>query len=186
MATNPGMMGLDTAQTAGQAQAQDPDEELFVRLTSALRQHVFGKGEQGIVEGLKAADDLGRVMGEMVFAMVREAAKQAQESGQELVWDVLIGVATEVIDDITELLAAHGMEVTDQQREYALLYAQQLYVESSDPSPEERDVAKQQLGEFKESGELDQGVAYIQQRGTEAGVDPFGVNTAKPGIMGEQ
>ena len=39
---------------------------------------------------------------------------------------------------------------------------------------------------FAYRGELDQGIAYIQQRGTEAGVDPFGVNTAKPGIMGEQ
>lgn len=182
----PGMM-LDTAQTARQPQAQDPDEELFVMLVSGLRQHIFGPGEKGIIETLSQADDMGRVLGEVTFSLVREAAHQAEQNGKELVWDVLIGVATEVIDDITELMAAHGVEITDKDREYALLYAQQVYVETSNPSTEDRQAAQQQLGEFQQTGELDQAVSYVQQRGTEAGADPFGVDQmGGPGMMQEQ
>lgn len=181
------MMGLDTAQTARQPQAADPDEELFVMMVSALRTHIFGKGEQGIVKTMTEADDPGRVLGEIAFSLVREAAHQAEEAGKELSWDVLIGVATEVIDDITELMAAHGMELGDKEREYALLYAQQLYVDSSDPAPEERQAAQQQLGELQQSGEVDQAVSYVQQRGMEAGVDPFGVSQMQGGgMMGEE
>lgn len=177
---------LDNAQTARQAQAADPDEEMFAMMVSGLREHIFGKGEQGILEAMTNADDPGRVMGEITFALVREAAHQAEEAGQELVWDVLIGVATEVIDDITEMVSAHGMEITDKHREFALLYAQQLYVEQQQPSKEERQAAQQELAMQKESGEVDQAVQYIQQRGTEEGVDPFGVNAARPGMMGEE
>lgn len=177
---------LDTAQTARQPQANDPDEEMFVMMVAGLRKHIFGPGEQGIVKTMTEADDPGRVMGEITFSLVREAAHQAEEAGKELVWDVLIGVATEVIDDITELMEASGMEITDKDREYALLYAQQLYVDSSEPTPEDREAAKQQLSEFQQSGEVDQTVSYIQQRGTEAGVDPFGVESMGGGQMMQQ
>lgn len=187
MAMRPGMMGeLDTAQTAAQPQAQDPDEEMFVVMTAGMRQHIFGKGEAGIVKRMQEADDPGRVMGEIVFALLREVGHQAEEQGKELVWDVLIGVATEMIDDITELMSAHGMDLTDQQREYALLYAQQLYVETYQPSTDERAAAQQQLGQFQQSGEFDQAVSYIQQRGMEAGVDPFGVEQMPGGMMQEE
>lgn len=181
------MMGLDDAQSARQPQAVAQDEDTFVMLSAGLRNYVYGPGEKGIVEGLMQADDRGRVMGEMVFALVQEAAKQAEDAGRELDMDILMGVATELIDDITELLAAHGTELTDKEREYALLYAQQLYVESYNPAPEEREAAKAQLAEFYKDGSVHQTAAYVQKRGTEEGVDPFGVNSMgqRPGIMGQ-
>lgn len=184
MAMNPRM--LDTAATAAQPQAQDPDEEMFVVLSSGLRTYVFGKGEQGIVERMQGADDPGRVLGELVFALIREAVHQGEGEGREFSWDVLIGVATEVIDDITELMEAHGMELSDQMREYALLYAQQLYVDTYQPSQEERQAAQQQLAGFQQSGEFDTAVSYVQQRGMEAGADPFGVQSMPGGMMQEE
>lgn len=178
---------MDTPQTAAQPQEQDPGEELFVRLTAGLRKHIFTKGEQGIVARMQDADDKGRVMGEIVFALVREAAKQAESAGQPADYDTLIAVATEVIDDLTELLSAHGMEITDKDREFALLYAQQLYVETGEHSPEEKQAAQQQLAEFKQGGQFDQTVSYVQQRGMEAGADPFGVEQMdqQPQMMGK-
>lgn len=190
MAMKPAMMGqLDTAQTATQPQSQDPSAEVFATMTAGLREHVFGKGEQGIVEAMKSADDPGRVMGEIVFALVQEAAHQAEEQGAEMTMDILLGVATELIDDITELMDAYGMKLDDKQREYALLYAQQLYVDSSNPSPDERRAAQQDLAGMQQDGSLDTAVSYVQQRGTEAGVDPFGVNQMgeeRPGMMGRK
>lgn len=181
--------GLDTAETAAQPQAGDPDTETFETMVAGLRDHVFGKGEEPIVKRMQEADDPGRVMGEIVFALVSEAAKQAEQAGRELDMDILMGVATELIDDLTELMAAHGVELTDKQREYALLVAQQLHVESSEPSDDDRNIAKQQLAEFKQGGEMDSAVQYVQQRGAEEGADPFGVGemqSARPGMMGKE
>lgn len=190
MAMKPTMMGqLDTAQTAAQPQAADPDAEVFATLTAGLREHVYGKGEQGIVEAMKAADDPGRVMGELVFALVQEAAHQAEAQGAQLTMDILMGVATELIDDITELMEAYGMPLDDKAREYALLYAQQLYVDNSNPSADERRAAQQDLSVMQQDGSLDTAVSYVQQRGTEAGVDPFGVEQMgeePPGMMGRK
>lgn len=185
-------MALDTPQTAKQPQV-DPQDDLFGKFVSALRNHVFGKGEGGIMRALEQAppEDIGRVIGEMVFTMVQEVAHQAEGKGMELEYDMLIGVATEVIDDITELAEASGLDVNDEQREYALLYAQQLYVESSQPSEDEREAAKQDLALLKKDGAVDEATEYVQMRGTQAGADPFGVSEmdekpARPGLMGEQ
>lgn len=191
---NVGGQQLDTAETANKPQADDQDGATFTAMVAGLRAHIFGKGEQGIVEQLSQAqgEELGRVMGEITFALVQEAAHQAEQSGRELSMDILMGVATEVIDDLTDLIDAHGIEVTDKDREYALLYAQQLYQQTLNPSDEEQAAAKQQLAQFKQGGELDTATKYVQQRGMEAGVDPFDVahmtpeGEGKPGMMGKQ
>lgn len=175
---------LDTAATARGAQQVDPDAVTFTTMVAGLREHVFGKGEQAIVQRMQQADDPGRVLGEIVFALVHEAAMQAEKSGREISMDILMGVATELIDDVTELLAAHGMQLSPKAREYALLVAQQLYVENSNPDQNERDAAKQALSGLQQDGSVNMAVQYVQQRGTEAGADPFGVQQMRPDMMG--
>lgn len=185
---------LDTAATANKPQAEDQDGATFTAMVAGLRGHIFGKGEQGIVEQLTKAqgDEIGRVMGEITFALVQEAAHQAESAGRELSMDILLGVATEVIDDLSELMDAHGVTITDKDREYALLYAQQLYQQSLDPSEEEQAAAKQQLAALKQDGSVDTATKYVQQRGMEAGVDPFDVahmtpeGEGRPGMMGRK
>lgn len=176
---------LDTAATANKPQAGDPDSVTYATMVAGLREHVFGKGEQGIMSALQGVDpkDIGRVLGEVVFALVQEAAKQAQQAGRELDMDILLGVATELIDDITELLDAHGIKLSQQDREYALLYAQQLYVQSYNPTDDDRNAARQQLAQYKQDGSVDTAVKYVQQRGMENGTDPFGVQQMQPGLM---
>lgn len=178
---------MDTPESAAQPQVQGgaSEEDTFVMMVSGLRSHIFGKGEQGIVEQMAQADEIGRVMGEITFALVQEAAHQAEENGRELSMDILMGVATEVIDDLAELAIASGMEVQDKDREYALLFAQQLYVDNSNPSDDERNIAKQSLAAMKEDGSVDTATKYVQQRGAEEGVDPFDVEHMgdKPSMM---
>lgn len=179
---------MDTPKTANQPQVQGASEEdTFVMMVSGLRSHIFGPAESGIVEQLSQAPEgeIGRVMGEITFALVQEAAHQAEENGRELTMDILMGVATEVIDDLAELADAYGMPVQDKDREYALLFAQQLYVDNSNPSDDERNAAKQTLAQMKQDGSVDTATKYVQQRGAEEGVDPFGVGqmTDKPGMM---
>lgn len=183
---DPAAQPMDTAMTARQPQQVDPNDEAFATAVAGLREYIFGAGEAGIVQALSGADDIGRVMGEITYSLVSEAGHQAEEAGAAMVWDVLIGVATEVIDDLSELAMANDIEVTAKDQEYALLYAQQLYVESSDPSNEERQDAQMQLAEFQQSGELDEAVSYVQQRGAEEGADPFGVQSMGGGMMEDE
>jgi hypothetical protein len=181
--------GLDTAATAGAPQASNQDADTFATMVAGLRKYVFGPGEQGIVQGLMKADDKGRVLGEMVFSLVQEAAKQAKTSGRELDMDILMGVATELIDDITELLSAQGITIQQKEREYALLYAQQLYVQSYNPTDDDRNAAKAQLAQYQQSGDVNTAVKYVQQRGAEEGTDPFGVGGMPGGqaaMMGKE
>ena len=177
---------LDTAATAGQPQVGggNPDDVTFVTMVAGLRKHIYGKGEQGIVDLLSKTDpkDIGRVLGEVTFALVREAAKQASQAGRELGMDILMGVATEVIDDIVELMDAHGVQISDNDKQFALLYAQNLYQQMiGKPSPDEQNAAKQTLAQAKQDGTLNTAVSYVQQKGMEAGVDPFGVHQMKGG-----
>ena len=166
---------LDTAQTANQPQAMDQDADTVMSVVNALRNHIFGKGEKGISEQMQQADDLGRVMGEITYVLVSSASEQVHAQGRDMDYDMLMGVATEAIDDLADLAEALGLPIDDPTKEYALLYAQQLYVEQQQPSEEEREIARMSLEAQRESGEVDRATSYIQMRGTEAGSDPFGV-----------
>lgn len=178
-----GMMGLDDARSARQPQQADPDADTFVTIVAGLREHVFGKGEAGIVRAIQQADDRGRVLGEVVFALMQEAATQAEQAGRELDMNILMGAATELIDDISELMLAYDIDLTDKERESALLYANQLYMDTYQPSPEDQQIAKQQLAQFYQEGAVHQTAAYVQKRGMESGADPFGVSGG--GMMGQ-
>ena len=191
-------MALDDAQSAKKPQAVDEQDDLFGKFVSTLRNHIFGKGEGGILRALQEAppENVGQTIGEMVFTMVQEVAHQAEAKGAQPEYDMLIGVATEAIDDIVELAEASGLDVPDEQREFALLYAQQLYVENQNPTDDEREAAKQDLAMLKQDGDVDEATKYVQQRGMEAGADPFDVagmdggggeeKPQRPGLMGEQ
>lgn len=181
---------LDTADTANKPQAGDPDNETFETMLAGLREHLFGKGEQGVVQRMTESQDPAKTLGEIVFVMVKEAADQAGQAGRDIDMDILMGVATELIDDISELMEAAGTPIDEKARGDALLYAQQFYVESADLSEDDINAAKQSLASMHEGGEVDEAVSYIQQRGTEEGVDPFGVEEqtppARPAMMGRK
>lgn len=167
---------LDTQATARGAQTSDPQEEYFATLVAGLRNHIFGKGEGGIVRQLSQAEDVGRVLGELTFALVSEGVHQLEAKGvREIEYDMVIGVATEVIDDIAELMEAQGKPIDQQTREYGLLFAQQLYIDNQRPSDDQRKAASQDLAMLKQDGAVDTAVKYVQQTGAENGTDPFDV-----------
>ena len=183
---------LDTAETAGQAQVPtDQETAVFEQMVAGLRDHVFGKGEKGIVERLGASntqEELTRSLGQTVFILVQEAAHQAEQAGVELDMDMLMGAATQLIDDIGDLMEANGKPIPEDVRGDALLFAQQLYVESSNPTDEDREAAKMDLAEQRTSGQLDEAVSFVQQRGAENGADPFDVGNMpkRPAMMGQE
>lgn len=167
---------LDTAATAKGPQTKDPQEEYFATLVAGLRNHIFGRGEGGIVRQLAQAEDVGRVLGELTYALVSEGVHQLEAKGvREIEYDMVMGVATEVIDDISELMEAQGKPIDQQIREYALLFAQQLYIDNQKPSDDQRKAASQDLALLKQGGDVDTAVKYVQQTGAENGTDPFDV-----------
>lgn len=190
-APQPGQPQLDTAATAGQAQATDEETAIYEQMVAGLRNHVFGKGEKGIVERLsqsKSAEQLVRALGETVFILVQEAAKQAEESGVPFDLDTLMGAATQLIDDIADLMEANGKPIPEDIRGDALMMANQLYVESSEPTDDEREAAKMSLAEQQKDGSVNEAVSYVQERGAMNGADPFGTEQMpqRPGMMGKR
>lgn len=182
---------LDDQATAGQAQASDEETAIYEQMVAGLRNHVFGKGEAGIVERLsqsKSAGQLVQALGETVFILVQEAAHQAEESGVPFDLDTLMGAATQLIDDIADLMEANGKPIPEDIRGDALMMANQLYVESSEPTDDEREAAKMSLAEQQKDGSVNEAVSYVQERGAMNGADPFGTEQMprRPGMMGKR
>lgn len=181
---------LDDERSAKQSQVPDNDEVVYEQMVAGLRNHVFGKGEQGIVDRLSSstsAAELTKAIGETTFILVQEAAHQAEENGVEFDIETLMAVATQLIEDISDLMEGHGKPIPEEVAGDAMMMAVQLYVESSNPSDEERAAATQQLAMQREDGSLDEAVTFVQKRGMENGADPFGTEqmATRPGMMGQ-
>jgi len=156
------------------AQAADPSTELFESMVSGLREHIFGKGNEDIVGLLKDGADISDTIGETTYTLVQSAVEQVKASGGELDLDILLGVATQVIDDLIDLAESVGIEVNrDDDPEAALYSAIQAYLMNSNPDEQERASAQQILQQMKDDGDVDEAAGYIAERGRQVGVDPF-------------
>lgn len=165
------------------------EQDAYETMLSALRSHIFGGAEEGIRAQLRQSQDVAQDVGSMTLALVMEASKQAGEAGIETGFDFLIAIATEVIDDLLDIADAMGIVdgVTDDDREKAMFSAIQSYLMSAEVPPEEQEIAKQQLAELNESGEVERVAQHVRERAIrEEGVDPFadGMQVPqRPGLM---
>lgn len=157
-------------------EASPEETEAYETMVSGLRNHIFGTAEESIRNKLRESKDPVTEIGNMMLALVMEAASQANQAGVETSFELLVSVGTEVIDDLLELAEAMGVvkAITDDDREKALFTAVQGYLVSADVPPEEQELAKEQLAEMHASGEVDRVAAHVRERAIrEEGVDPF-------------
>lgn len=152
------------------------EQDAYETMVSALRNHIFGQANDSIVEKLRGSQDLERDVGNMMLALVMEAAKQAAAAGVDADFELLVSVGTEVIDDLYEIAEAMGLvdEVTDDMREKALFAAIQGYLSTAEVPPEEAAMAQEQLAAMNENGEVERVAQDIRQKAIrDEGVDPF-------------
>lgn len=154
----------------------DADAQTVEEMSAGLIKHIFGKGEQGIREKLRTAQDIPREVGALAFTLVDAGADQAEKAGREFDIDMLMGVATEVIDSLLQMVEAMGLIESaddDDLREESLMYAIEAYIATGQPSPEDIEAAKMMLSQMADSGDVDEAERQISAMGQKRGMDPF-------------
>ena len=156
--------------------AVDPDEALFEEISAGLITYIFGKGEQSISKQLMEAQELGDTIGQITMTLVKEGMDQASGAGKELDLDIIMGVATEVIDSLIQLADALKLDVGDveQLQAHSLIAAVNAYIMTANPSPEEREAAMFMLEQMEQDGTVDEGADQLDQMGAELppGMEP--------------
>lgn len=158
------------------SKAVDPDEALFEEISAGLITYIFGKGEQSISKQLMEAQELGDTIGQVTMTLVQEGMTQASSAGKELDMDIIMGVATEVIDSLIQLADALKLDVGDveQLQAHSLIAAVNAYIMTASPTPEEREAAMFMLEQMEQDGTVDEGADQLDKLGAEMpeGMDP--------------
>lgn len=151
------------------------EQETFETMVAGLRDHIFGAAEEGIRAKFRQSQDIHEDIGAMALALIMEAGKQAETSGVEVDFEMLLSVGAEVIDDMLEIAEAMGVidGIDDDDREKAMLSAVRAYLMSADVPPEEQEAAKAALQQMQLDGSVDEAASRIQRLGEQEGVDPF-------------
>lgn len=150
--------------------------ETFETMVAGVREYLFGEAEQRVRDQLRKAQDLPREIGALTMTMCVEGSRQAQEAGVEVDMDIILGLATEVIDDLLAIAEAMGLiESADDDglREDSLLAAVEAYLATSNAGPEEREAAMQMLAQMQGDGSMAEAAGTLAERGGARGVDPF-------------
>jgi hypothetical protein len=168
---------MDPMQEQQQTGGDDADTQTFKQMVNGLVGHMFGAGEEGIKKRLRdGAQQLPQTMGTLALTMIEEATRQADEAGAQYDTDMLLGVASEVIDNLIDMADAMGLiEGTsdDNLREDAMMHAVESYAMTAEPGSEEQEAAQQMLQQFQQDGTMAEAEATIAEMGKRRGVDPF-------------
>lgn len=136
------------------------EEEMFEYLAAMATKYIHKDGRQAVAALLQEEGEIYEKVGAACFQIVSQIAQQAEQSGEQLGQDILLGLATHVIDEIAELTAASGTEMGTDDKEAALMHAVMLYQEGN---PAEEDPAA--LAAMAGDPEVDEAIAHLQSYG---------------------
>lgn len=154
----------------------DVDTETFETMVAGLIEHIFGPAEKDMKSMLLNSKDVGQDIGAATLALVQSAAEQAGQAKRDFDLDMLLGVATEVIDSLMGMAESLGVIESaddDDVRSDALLTAVNGYIATLEPGSEEREAAKQVLQQMMDEGMVGEAESTIAEMGKRRGVDPF-------------
>jgi hypothetical protein len=165
----------DPAAMQGEEVPTEQETVTFETMTAGLKEYIFGPATDKILAQLKEGKNPAQAAGNITLLLVQEAAKQAEAAQQEFDMDMLLGVATEVIDALMQLAQAGKVKIADPETfmAEALLTAVQGYAATTPPGSEEQAAAQEMLAQMQQDGTVEQGAAELQRLGQKAGVDPF-------------
>lgn len=163
----------------------DQSTQTFEEMVAGLKSHIYGQAEQGILDALKQSKNLAKDVGAMAFTLVQTATDQADQAGREYDLDMIMGVATEVIDDILELGEAAG--IVEDSKDEALLEdclfaAVEAYAQTAEPNSDEAEAAAQMLQQMADEGMVGEAESVIAKMGARQGVDPFADDDGVPDV----
>lgn len=166
------MADNDSKQSKG---GKPTGRKLFETLLAGLLDFMWGKGMPDIQRQLQQStpDTLATVIGHITFALVQQGAEEGEAKGLEFDFDMLIGVATELIESLEKMAAAMNIEVDPEAVSlHALVQALNDYAQTF-PDPEAaRQEAQKALKGFT-ADDWDTAKATLSDIGAQRGVNPF-------------
>jgi hypothetical protein len=152
------------------------DAEVVETMVAGLKEHIYGPAEADMVKMLKQSQDVGQDIGAATLALVQSAADQATQSGIEFDLDMMMGVASEIIDSLLSMAEAVGViESADDDglRGDAMMAAVHGYIATLQPGSDEQEAAKQMLQQMQDSGMVAEAEQTVAEMGKRKGIDPF-------------
>lgn len=139
-----------------------------------ISDYIHGPARDHIVQALTGAqgEELAEQVAAMAYRIVRESM-DAVEGGEPLEIDVVLGVATETIDLLLEIVDALGVKYSpDEMREETLLRMVALHMEQVGDDPEQKAIAEQALQEMMADGTYQEAMGAAEGMMRRSGVDP--------------
>ena len=144
-------------------------QQLVDSLNKQVEQHLHGKAREGILAQLEQAPTPD-TMAQIVYELMSLMAQQAEGRGAGLEIEVLMGVATEAIDILIEILEAMGQAGNpDELREETLIKVLLIHMAEVENDPEEKAAAQELLAEITGDGTLQSTMDHINSK---AGASP--------------
>lgn len=160
----------------------DPREAALVEdMIMDAMEYIHGKGSNEIVKSLENSTDTAATMAAISYKVVKGVADKRAKSAQvEMDMDMLMGVATEVIDMTTEVAQAAEQIIPGtnqtQLKEDTLLRLTALHGEQLEGeggfAPEMKEAAKTDMRDYMSDGGTQKGFDYINARAAEEGLNP--------------
>jgi hypothetical protein len=136
-------------------------QQLVDSLNSQVEKYIHGPHREDILALLEQSPTADAVA-EVTHKAVMAIDAQASERGAPVELDVLMGVATETIDMLIEIMQAMGIELNvGEVREESLLKVVMLHMESVGDDPEQKAAAQEMLAVLTEDGTMQKSMAHI-------------------------
>lgn len=160
----------------------DPREAALVEdMIMDAMEYIHGKGSNEIVKSLENSTDTAATMAAISYKVVKGVADKRAKSAQvEMDMDMLMGVATEVIDMTTEVAQAAEQIIPGtnqtQLKEDTLLRLTALHGEQLEGeggfAPEMKEAAKTDMRDYMSDGGTQKAFDYVNQRAKAEGLNP--------------
>lgn len=151
------------------------DRKLFETLLAGLLDWVWGKGKPDIQRQIQQAtpDTLPTVIGHVTFALVQQGVEQGEQAGHDFDTEMLLGVATELIESLEKMAGALGQQFDAKSVSLqALTQVLNDYAESLPDGSQAQKEAQEAMQELS-PGDMDQAAGTLSEIGQQNGVDPF-------------
>lgn len=154
---------------------QHSQRRIFEVLLAGLIKWVWGPGKADIQRQIQQAtpDTLATIIGHIVYALVQQGAEQGAKAGHDLTMDMLLGVATDLIESLEKMAAALNMQFDPHAvAMQALTQALNDYAESLPDGSAAQKEAQDALKQLSPSA-MHQAAGTINTIGQRNGVSPF-------------
>ena len=139
-------------------------QELVNSLVSQVEQHLHGPAREQILGQLEQ-NPTADTLAEITYKTIMGVDQQASQRGAPVEIDVLLGVATETIDLLIEIMEAMGVQFKpEEMREETLIKIVLLHMQAVEGDPEEKAAAEELLAQLTSDGTMDQAMAHINKQ----------------------